>query len=242
MVLEIPKLEKQESVEFRGDGLNLKLPNIFRRRGTNFEEQVSKDDPEEDDKKRTGYFFSYQFDESFINNMFWTTSGDVAISGSTMILTGAAATTARLAGPSEMIDNITKIILKARIKINIVQPVDFCEFGIEINDSGVRKGAYFDFDTTAGSWIPEARDTAGTTTGTTITGITNNVFHTIKIEMKASSAKFFIDGVFREEITTNVLTDLDIGIFGSSNTGVGGTGIITIDWVTIEFDLDRVVD
>ena len=78
MVLRIPTLQNQETISFRGDGLRLNIPNLFRNRGTEFTEQVSKRNPDEEDEKRNSFLVVDEFEGAALDDLFWTVNLNLA--------------------------------------------------------------------------------------------------------------------------------------------------------------------
>ena len=205
-----------------------------------FTEIATPPNPDEKTEKHTGYFFTDNFVGSSLNGLFWSsttgTGGSITVSGGIVSITGGnAGEDTYIRHLSDSINNKTKIIMEARVRRNIGS----VGAGTDDNYLGLyefTQGHHVMFDTgvTTADWTPKTFN-GSSTLGTPIS-ITNNTWIIAKIEVTASEAKFYINNILKETITTNITTK-EIGFIMRAE----GSSTFECEWMRIEFDPDRVV-
>jgi len=245
-MLQIPSLQKLQSVQYRGTGIS-GIPSLFKKK-VEFGEYVT---PE--DEGAEGSFFNYlnfffdNFNRTSLNSTMWvenlTGSGTITLTGETILLEtiGDYNDGARLWGNIYDKGANGIMIFEAKVKRNITggDGTGSCELGFyeeRLGAATTNSEAQFIKSTAdgAGDWKPYASQGGGEAIGSTYS-TTNNKWVILKIEVDnaITDIRFYINGNLVETLNYSLSDNMVPNFHIYSLNGTKPT--LEIDWVKFKY-------
>ena len=240
-------LVKLDEIQYRagssGMGFNFKqyIEELFGHRPLESFEVVKKINPDGNiEEFNNTNFYGDDFNNTSLNDIWWETF----VTGTTITFASSVCTmnSGTSSGNQSRLllimqdDTLTnKNIFEAKVKATRGTGTTHFNLGICGGSQGLTANTQITWGSaTANTWIPKCDNAGSETNGSNYT-ITDGTWNRFKIILKANSAKFYINEVFKEEITTNV-TDNSISIgFLCRKHAAGTNSTLKIDWTLIRW-------